>query len=549
MAIKCLLRWVLILSLLTLAGCNCNPVIPTPTPPTPQPTPTLAVGSSVYSPNDEILERRTETSKIYWLGGNQYKGVCSVGATHYKDPAGAWQNIDVTATQADFENFTAKFTKLPYLVRIGNDSFRRIYPDRNDLTYWIDIGKPFSNMGTPTKQSNKWTWNFTNAAISVTLARQSVKFDALLKNSSAPTSLTLPFDTVGITRQGSDLYHAGKVVAQLRKPSAVDANGVERDVAASFGSGSLTITLDPTGLTYPINIDPTLDIQPSGKDTYLRKNAATTNYGTSANMTLYDSTAFIRRSILEFVISAIPPGQTLTAATLGVYYYADFNYDVGGRTVWAYKLTQTDWVETEATWNAYKTSSNWTAAGGDYATSSPSGNSTVIPDSYGWMSWSILDICQDAYASSIPVELLLRYETESTANPGGPWWYTNNYAGDTSLCPKLSIDYESAGVSAPTVTSISSSIWATNATCTGNITAGDNATSRFIQYGYATTSYTANVTESGNFANGTFSESLSGLKTDYIIYWRAGAANSGGTGYGSELTFRVWTAAQLLAGD
>jgi len=67
--------------------------------------------------------------------------------------------------------------------------------------------------------------------------------------------------------------------------------------------------------------------------------------------------------------------------------------------------------------------------------------------------------------------------------------------------------------SAPTVTTGgATSIADTTVTCGGNITAtgGVNATSRGIYYG-TTTGYGSNVTESGSFGTGTFTEHLTGL--------------------------------------
>ncbi|GAH07096.1 unnamed protein product, partial [marine sediment metagenome] len=111
-------------------------------------------------------------------------------------------------------------------------------------------------------------------------------------------------------------------------------------------------------------------------------------------------------------------------------------------TVWAYKLTRTDWVELEATWNIYKTASNWTAPGGDYVTSSPVGGSIVFPAGFGWMTWNVLAIVQDAYGGSIPAEFLVKFETEGLASGGSqPAFHSKNFTDDTDLQPKLVIDY------------------------------------------------------------------------------------------------------------
>jgi len=96
------------------------------------------------------------------------------------------------------------------------------------------------------------------------------------------------------------------------------------------------------------------------------------------------------------------------------------------------------------------------------------------------------------------------------------------------------------GVVAPTVTTQNvTSVEATTATGNGNITAtgGENCDIRGIQWGTSTGNYTTNVTSSGNYTTGAFTENLTSLPTGTTIYARAMAHNSAGYGYGAEVTF------------
>ena len=194
-------------------------------------------------------------------GGDRWALDCSIGAIQFRENGGEWQDIDPSIEEADIDGFSLKFTQVPYLGRIGEDSHRRIYPDRTDLSYWIEFQKPYPSMGLPTRSDRWFYWNFTNAILGIRFDNTSVKFGFRLKNSSAPTSITIPFTTQGITRQGRLLYHDGEVIGELRKPTATDANLEERECDVSFGTGEVTISLDTTGLTFPIDIDPTLDLQ------------------------------------------------------------------------------------------------------------------------------------------------------------------------------------------------------------------------------------------------------------------------------------------------
>jgi hypothetical protein len=223
-------------------------------------------GGTAQADPVELVANRTQNSKLFSLGGNRYALTTSLGAMHYWDGSGLWQNIDPDYSQADTGNFTAQFTKLPYLVRMGDDCRRRIYPDRNDLSYWIEVAKPFPSMGTPTKVGGYWVWNFPNALIAVQIRPNAVKLGFRLKNTLAPTSITFPFSSQGITRNGNELLHNGEVVALLQKPTAIDANGVERDCTVNFAAGQITISLNTTGLVFPIDVDPTFSVGASSDD-------------------------------------------------------------------------------------------------------------------------------------------------------------------------------------------------------------------------------------------------------------------------------------------
>lgn len=189
-------------------------------------------------------------------------------------------------------------------------------------------------------------------------------------------------------------------------------------------------------------LDPTLTVQPSAKDTLIISWSPDDNFGSLTYLyALGHETDTVGRSLLEFIISALPGGSTLNTATLNLYYFNWRGLDPVGETVWVYKLTRTDWVELEATWNIYKTSSSWTAAGGDFVTSAPSGGSTTVPADFGWMSWNVLAIVQDAYDSSNPAEFLLKQAIETGEDHKGADFYSKEYTTDPDLQPKLVIDY------------------------------------------------------------------------------------------------------------
>ncbi len=104
----------------------------------------------------------------------------------------------------------------------------------------------------------------------------------------------------------------------------------------------------------------------------------------------------------------IPADATITAAVWHVYYYTS----VGGPDPHTYhvrRCVRTDWVEDEATWNVYKTGSNWAQSGGELA--DPTITLGNIEGS-GWQTFTITDMATDAWAnrSGICTFILRRYD-------------------------------------------------------------------------------------------------------------------------------------------
>lgn len=184
-----------------------------------------------------------------------------------------------------------------------------------------------------------------------------------------------------------------------------------------------------------------LTIQPSAKDTWLSELTPDTEYGANADLLLTDTTDQLSRIILEFSLATLA-GKTPVTAIFSLYYYTKALTDPVGKTIWAYKLSRTNWENLQANWNDYKTGTAWTAAGGDYVTSDPSGDDIVFPAGFGWMDFDILDIVTDAYDASDPCELLVKYETEDVA-PGQStaYFYSLEEGVQTTLRPKLVIEY------------------------------------------------------------------------------------------------------------
>ncbi len=181
---------------------------------------------------------------------------------------------------------------------------------------------------------------------------------------------------------------------------------------------------------------PTLTIQPSTADNQLRSAAPTTNYGTATPISVGMSAGEYNNGIFSFDFSALPNGTTILTAPLSCYHCG-----VGGetgRTYWLYRATRTNWTELGSCWDNYKSGSAWTTAGGDFTTTN--GASAVTPAINNWMQWSVLAQCQYAQVNTSKIaHFILKAGTEEDGHYSQ--FYSNNYAVDTTLCPKLILTY------------------------------------------------------------------------------------------------------------
>lgn len=386
----------------------------------------------------ELIERRTANSKTFDLGKGKRRCVIS-GAVHYKDnyadPSEQWKNIVLTFVDG-------KIAKAPYILEV-NELGLTLTSKKTGTAQSLSlerIGSEKSKKPIPwefIKNQAIWRNAAPDTDIVIEAGADLVRFKRILHSASAPVEAQFAHSKV-----------VGKADDILLQVSARDADGEPLEVTKTDVGGKLIETIDSrvdlSKVKFPIVIDPTLTIQPSAKDTTIRENLPTSNYGERAYFFVQDRANFTYRSILEFDISELPAGATLNSASLELYYYRWDDGDPSGKTVWAYKMTKPTWVELEATWNIYKTGSNWATSGGDYVTSNPSGGSITFPADFGWMAWNVLAIVQDAFDGSIAAEFLMKHETEGLGSGFGVSRFYSKYeTTQTTLRPKLVIDYTS----------------------------------------------------------------------------------------------------------
>jgi len=243
-------------------------------------------------------------------GRRRYVLDTSLGALHYADDQGAWQEIDDALVDDGAEGFTVKTAATPYLLRADGAGKRRLYPNRHDLTRYIELGG-LPALGTHQRGPNYLLWDRPNFAVWIRTAPDTLKFVAVLKNANAPTSFAFTASLVGLTRQGQLLLADGVPIARIRKPSAVDAEGIEREATISFAGGKITVGLDTTGLVFPIELDPTVEVSVDASNNDYSDRG---DVFSSTTTTLYlgNITAADQHWGCLFPLVTIPPGQTVS---------------------------------------------------------------------------------------------------------------------------------------------------------------------------------------------------------------------------------------------
>ena len=215
------------------------------------------------------------------------------------------------------------------------------------------------------------------ADMSIVHAGHYLKLDIELKGGYVPPGgkFAFPVGIQGLTRSGNQILDGEKVVMVLRKPVAYDAaNPTDvRDISSQFvgvnGQTYILFTLpDLTGMSMPV-VDPTLTLQPdgaAGEDTYLRSDSATSNYSTLTTLRAGESNAVasVNRALLRFSATSLPGSIRITSVGLSLNVLEDISSNA--RTMRVFRLLRL-WVESEATWNIWKTANNWSTAGGFHA--------------------------------------------------------------------------------------------------------------------------------------------------------------------------------------
>jgi uncharacterized repeat protein (TIGR01451 family) len=217
--------------------------------------------------------------------------------------------------------------------------------------------------------------------------------------------------------------------------SATTQTGIKVDDPLSSNTAYVGGSASVTGYAYAItNATSTADY-----DTYIRQDAATTNYGGSNPLYVeYSTSGNERRTLVHFPLPTLPAGSIVSFATM------QFNVSNTSNRISAvnlYRLTQ-GWAANSATWN-----SPWATAGGDYDGSTLIGSFPVSSTGNQVVSsTNVSSLVAGWYNGTFANDGIILISASSTRN--------NQNARISSSTEQLAVNYTypAATTKAPTVT-------------------------------------------------------------------------------------------------
>ncbi|MBD3203388.1 DNRLRE domain-containing protein [Candidatus Woesearchaeota archaeon] len=387
------------------------------------------------------------------------------------------------------------FEKENYILKIWANGTRRWYPGKDPGSY-IEFGTPetrFENgewrkisLKHPVKKPGSIEWNLTDYKIRYDILRNKIKFNIRIKNNNtgnilrwkinSRNLLIIENDNFWNLFSKSDSRNAGKITHPfIWRDKSGELENYRYLKLKKIGNHAY-MNFDLQGLQYPVDIDPTFETQPApsdGKDTYLSSDNADTNYG--SNEFDYaigrEGATNVMRALIEFNLSNISSGYTCSNATLSLYCnYLDANAYNSLVGVYELRSGRSTWVEGEATWNDYASGSSWTTGGADSTTEDRLAASIATfnaPASSGnWINISLNTTeVEDWFGDSNENYGLIIIMDDETTGWTKVTFRSSDYTSDTSLRPKLVVDYsESTGNSVPVINQVqceinSSSNW------------------------------------------------------------------------------------------
>lgn len=419
------------------------------------------------------LRQRNVTILEDSLNPRLHQAIITLHDQHYLDDQGLFQPVDESIADGTVSGFVHKCEKTRHALHIGATGERRWIPRRAMPNEYVGFGRLQSfngttwanvNLGTPVRSGNTIIWNTANFTLKLTNIWRKIKLEAVLKTETSRRRLRWAVTLNGLTYNQGNLTSVsdGQVVGFIEKPIAWDANGSIKNqnvqITTTYLNGFIEFGGDLSTAVLPITIDPTFVDGPSGDvssyiDALLYEPSPTTNYGTFTGLEIGTEPAGPNkreRYIFKFDVSSLA-GKTVTSATLRLTTSAVGASVVNTPEINFYSILSgnSDWVESECSWNNRKTATAWAGSAGcgtqgtDYSnTLLGTGTSFPTAGSTGKDIDLLISEVQ-AWVGGANYGLLAKESTEPNTEKRILDYCSSDHA-DTANRPKLTVVYADA---------------------------------------------------------------------------------------------------------
>lgn len=419
--------------------------------------------------------KRDKHSIHFAKGDGQIVANFSGKPCHYQDTDSIWKALDTAIVELEDGSLGAKGVpvrlNLNGLVRLINENNEDLY---SQVTTRVGVFNfttrnlvDYINLPVGTVQDDLLIKDTDLYSHTLRLTETGLREELVIKKKPAfitdKANLWLVLDTIvtGVTFEDGWLDQFEIAEMHFPPPTATDAEGRE-GTAKRYAKNIGGVQHIFTGLkfselyraAYPVTIDPDFAVQPdatAGKDAMIYKGSPTNNYGVHPNI-FAGKGAEVFRGLLQFDVSSIDSGVTVTAGTVSLYCTGGGN--VAARDVKFHRLL-VDWTEGGQSgasgvcnWNQRMTSTNWGAAGGqsgtDYAATATA--TTSVSAYTTWYDWDILADVQ-AWVGGTATNygnFLIGDEVNYFKA-----FASSDYTTDTTLRPKLSVTYTAGSTGVP----------------------------------------------------------------------------------------------------
>jgi hypothetical protein len=179
-------------------------------------------------------------------------------------------------------------------------------------------------------------------------------------------------------------------------------------------------------------------------DSNINAASPSSNYGTVAEVNIVrGGTASSERAVFLFDFSSIPSGVTIESAALELTIVNNPGLD---KTIAVHRVAQTSnrsWVESQVTWQEYKTGSSWTAPGGDFV-ATPTDSELVSGSAVATsvVTFQVLSDAQSFYTTpSTNFGWLIKDSLEPAASTGEHVFFATRENATADYAPKLVLTY------------------------------------------------------------------------------------------------------------